>query len=78
MLIGGYILIHESPNFDNFRRRKNKMAESRQDVLREPCEYLSSFLKYSLKLKPEQRKAVQSLLEGNDVPQFYQQVLVKV
>ena len=43
------------------------MAESRQDALREACEYLSSFLKYSLELKPVQRKAVQSLLGGNDV-----------
>ena len=42
------------------------MAESRQRVLLEACEYLSSYLKFSLELKPEQRKWIHSFLGGSD------------
>ena len=43
------------------------MADSRECVLREACDYLSNYLKFPLELKLEQRKAVHSLLGGDDV-----------
>ena len=43
------------------------MAERRERVLHEACGYLSNNLKFSLELKVEQRNAVESLLERDDV-----------
>ena len=42
------------------------MAESRQRVLLEACEYLTSYLKVSLESKSEQQNAIHSFLGGND------------
>ena len=43
------------------------MAERREDVLQEACKHLSSYLKFKLQLKPEQRNAVEYLLNHDDV-----------
>ena len=45
---------------------KTKMADG-DDVIRKACENFSLHLKYSLTLRPEQRPAVEALLQGKDV-----------
>ena len=37
------------------------------DVIRKACENFSLHLKYPLTLRPEQRQAVEALLQGKDV-----------
>lgn len=43
------------------------MAESDGGSIREACENFSKFLKFSVELRPEQRQAVNALLQGRDV-----------
>ena len=43
------------------------MAERREEVLQVACAHLSSHLKFKLQLKPEQRNAVEYLLNHDDV-----------
>ena len=43
------------------------MAEWVEEVLQEACAHLSSYMKFKLELKPEQRSAVEYLLNQDDV-----------
>ena len=45
---------------------QTKMADG-DDVIRKACENFSLHLKYPLILRPEQRQAVEALLQGRDV-----------
>ena len=45
---------------------QTKMADG-DDVIRKACENFSLHLKYPLILTPEQRQAVEALLQGRDV-----------